>query len=75
VLAYGPTEETFTKDNLEKTFGGVLRHFVLNGSDGGKPWPVGVMTDDERPLVLRDGRPVSGQSVTSEGADNDERPR
>jgi manganese/iron transport system ATP-binding protein len=75
VLAYGPTEETFTKDNLEKTFGGVLRHFVLNGSDGGKPWPVGVMTDDERPLVLRDGRPVSGQSVTAEGADNDERPR
>jgi manganese/iron transport system ATP-binding protein len=53
----------------------VLRHFVLNGSDGGKPWPVGVMTDDERPLVLRDGRPVSGQSVTSEGAGNDERPR
>ncbi|RYG58110.1 MAG: manganese/iron ABC transporter ATP-binding protein, partial [Alphaproteobacteria bacterium] len=30
VLAYGPTEETFTQDNLEKAFGGVLRHFVIN---------------------------------------------
>ncbi|MQB45135.1 manganese/iron ABC transporter ATP-binding protein [Rhizobium sp. ICMP 5592] len=36
VLAYGPTDETFTQENLEKTFGGVLRHFVLNGP-AGKP--------------------------------------
>ncbi|QND45935.1 manganese/iron ABC transporter ATP-binding protein (plasmid) [Rhizobium lusitanum] len=36
VLAYGPTEETFTQENLERTFGGVLRHFVLNGP-AGKP--------------------------------------
>lgn len=34
VLAYGPTGETFTQENLEKTFGGVLRHFVLTGPPG-----------------------------------------
>ncbi|HEX8049480.1 manganese/iron ABC transporter ATP-binding protein [Rhizobium sp.] len=37
VLAYGPTDETFTQENLEKTFGGVLRHFVLNGPAGKPP--------------------------------------
>ncbi|AXA42717.1 manganese/iron ABC transporter ATP-binding protein [Rhizobium leguminosarum] len=54
VLSYGPTDETFTQENLERTFGGVLRHLVLNG--GGKPYPVGILTDDERPLVLREGK-------------------
>jgi manganese/iron transport system ATP-binding protein len=29
VLAYGKTENTFTRQNLELAFGGVLRHFVL----------------------------------------------
>jgi manganese/iron transport system ATP-binding protein len=56
VLAYGPTVETFTQANLEEAFGGVLRHFVLNEAQGGKPTPVRVFTDDERPLVLQDGR-------------------
>lgn len=55
VLAYGPTDETFTQENLERAFGGVLRHLVLNGS-GGKSYPVGILTDDERPLVLREGK-------------------
>ena len=55
VLSYGPTDETFTQENLERTFGGVLRHLLLNGS-GGKPYPVGILTDDERPLVLREGK-------------------
>lgn len=32
VLAYGATKDTFTQANLEKTFGGVLRHFALNGT-------------------------------------------
>ncbi len=35
VLAYGPTAETFTQANLEKTFGGVLRHFVLGEGGSG----------------------------------------
>lgn len=56
VLAYGLTDETFTQENLEQTFGGVLRHFVLNEADGGRARAIGVITDDERPLVFRDGK-------------------
>jgi manganese/iron transport system ATP-binding protein len=52
VYAYGPTEETFTQANLERTFGGVLRHFVLGEAEIGKPRVVGVLTDDERPFVV-----------------------
>ena len=33
VLAAGPTATTFTQANLERAFGGVLRHFRLEGSD------------------------------------------
>ena len=33
VLAYGLTTEIFTRENLELAVGGVLRHFVLGGSD------------------------------------------
>lgn len=55
VLAYGPTAETFTEANLEKTFGGVLRHFVLGGAglhaDDDRR-QLAVLTDDERPLVF-----------------------
>ena len=58
VLTYGPTEQVFTRPNLELAFGGVLRHFDLPHSlDGaGSDLPVGIMTDDERPLVLVGGR-------------------
>jgi manganese/iron transport system ATP-binding protein len=56
VLAHGPTMETFTQANLEQAFGGVLRHFVLNEPTRGKPHAIGVLTDDERPLVLQDGK-------------------
>jgi manganese/iron transport system ATP-binding protein len=42
----------FTQANLERTFGGVLRHIVLKeGSDGRTQ---SVFTDDERALVLYD---------------------
>ncbi|RWN01189.1 MAG: manganese/iron ABC transporter ATP-binding protein [Mesorhizobium sp.] len=55
VLAYGPTGQTFTQANLEKAFGGVLRHFVLGGAglhqDDDKR-RLSVITDDERPLVF-----------------------
>jgi manganese/iron transport system ATP-binding protein len=55
VLAYGPTETTFTEANLAKAFGGLLRHVRLGGTDlhdddDGRT--VTVLTDDERPLVL-----------------------
>jgi manganese/iron transport system ATP-binding protein len=56
VLAYGPTAETFTQENLQRAFGGVLRHFVLGGSGREGQAPVGVFTDDERPLILREGK-------------------
>jgi manganese/iron transport system ATP-binding protein len=59
VLAYGPTVEIFTQENLEKTFGGVLRHFVLNEKESGKLRALDVITDDERPLVFKDGKPAS----------------
>ena len=68
VLAYGPTVETFTQANLEQAFGGVLRHFVLNEAQNGKPIPVGVFSDDERPLVLHDGK------ATAQGPEDARRP-
>lgn len=54
VLAYGPTETTFTRQNLEMAFGGVLRHFTLGGQelhDDDDPREVSIITDDERPFV------------------------
>ncbi|SFD53513.1 manganese/iron ABC transporter ATP-binding protein [Roseivivax sediminis] len=56
VLAHGPTEEVFTKSNLERAFGGVLRQFTLGGADlhddhDDDDRAVSIFTDDERPLV------------------------
>ena len=54
VLAYGPTETTFTRENLELAFGGVLRHFTLGGPelhDDDDPREIRIITDDERPFV------------------------
>ena len=58
VLAFGPTEQVFTEDNLSRAFGGVLRQFQFEQStiqehDGRT---VKLLTDDERPLVFgKDG--------------------
>lgn len=55
IIAFGPTETTFTRDNLEMAFGGVLRHFVLGGEDlhdDDDSRKVHVITDDERPFVV-----------------------
>jgi manganese/iron transport system ATP-binding protein len=57
ILAHGPTNTTFTRENLELAFGGVLRHFVLGGSDlhdDDDKREITVITDDERPFVLYD---------------------
>jgi manganese/iron transport system ATP-binding protein len=57
VLAFGPTKTTFTQENLELAFGGVLRHFVLGGSDlhnDDDSRQVRVITDDEKPFVIYD---------------------
>ena len=55
VLAAGPTAEVFTQANLERAFGGVLRHFNLGGTalhDDADSRRLTVLTDDERPLVF-----------------------
>ena len=61
VLASGTTEEVFTQANLEKAFGGVLRHFILGGSDlhhdeDDDKRQVTVISDDERPFVIYEDR-------------------
>jgi len=57
VLAAGPTETVFTQSNLERAFGGVLRHLVLGdaAAEPGRRRAVGVLTDDERPFILYEG--------------------
>jgi manganese/iron transport system ATP-binding protein len=55
VLAAGPTAQVFTQANLERAFGGVLRHFNLGGAalhDDADSRRLTVLTDDERPLVF-----------------------
>ncbi|QGY00108.1 manganese/iron ABC transporter ATP-binding protein [Roseovarius faecimaris] len=54
VLGHGPTETTFTRENLMKAFGGVLRHFTIGGDalhDDDDARQVTILTDDERPFV------------------------
>lgn len=54
VLAYGTTETTFTRENLERAFGGVLRHFTISDQTlhkDGDQRKVTILTDDERPFV------------------------
>lgn len=36
VLAYGPTEEVFTPENIDRAFGGVLRHLKFGVNGNGK---------------------------------------
>ena len=55
VLAAGPTTKVFTQTNLERAFGGVLRHFNLRGAalhTDRDPRGVTVLSDDERPFVI-----------------------
>ena len=64
VLAYGPTETTFTRANLETAFGGVLRHFVLGGADlhdDDDSRKIRVITDDERPFFVYGAEPKGGK--------------
>lgn len=55
ILDAGLTKDVFTQDNLQKTFGGVLRHFILAGDelhDDDDARQVTVISDHERPVVL-----------------------
>jgi len=61
VLACGPTEEVFTPKNLERAFGGVLRHIALGGAalhDDSDTREVTILSDDERPFVQYGERTV-----------------
>ncbi|MBN9025685.1 MAG: manganese/iron ABC transporter ATP-binding protein [Rhizobiales bacterium] len=62
VLAHGPTRETFTKANLERTFGGVLRHVVLDPATVGSG-PINILSDDESPLLLPDPPAAGAESA------------
>lgn len=55
VIAAGSTDTTYTQENLEKTFGGVLKHIHLGGKDlhdDEDERRVTIITDDERPAVF-----------------------
>lgn len=72
VLDYGETSTTFTRENLEKAFGGVLRHFTLGGADlhdDNDQRSVTILTDDERPFVQ-----YGDQTRTSE-TDRNQKPK
>lgn len=74
VLAAGPTREVFTQANLEKAFGGVLRHFRLDGSnlhDDDDARGVTVLTDDERPLVFYGEKHGDHEPLSREEAQTD----
>lgn len=52
VLCSGPTETTFTHDNLERAFGGLLRYAAIHESHAGAPNSITVLSDDEKPAVF-----------------------
>ncbi len=55
VIAAGDTAATYTQENLEKTFGGILKHIRLGGKDlhdDEDERSVTILTDDERPAVF-----------------------
>jgi manganese/iron transport system ATP-binding protein len=71
VLAAGRTDEVFTQANLERAFGGVLRHFVLKESEmgSGQGRAVGLISDDERPFILYEGGQDAPSPVRPVGDD------
>ncbi len=68
VLASGPTTAVFTRANLESAFGGVLRHFLVEGDDARRGQSVGIFSDDERPLVF------FGDTATPRGPTGNQEP-
>ncbi len=75
LIAAGPTVEVYTQENLEKAFGGVLKHIRLASSqihDDDDDRNVTILTDDERPAVFY-GRSKSDSPLSPNPAkDNDE---
>ncbi|PNQ56115.1 manganese/iron ABC transporter ATP-binding protein [Vibrio sagamiensis] len=59
VIASGPIETTYNQKNLQRVFGGVLRHLTLGGEtlhhdDDSRE--LIILTDDERPFVQYGGK-------------------
>ncbi len=77
VLASGLTADVFTQANLEKAFGGVLRHFTLGGTDlhdDEDTRQVTVISDDERPFVIYGETDEESESANSRNAKSDGKP-
>ncbi|RPE71851.1 manganese/iron transport system ATP-binding protein [Pacificibacter maritimus] len=71
VLGYGLTEDVFTHDNLERAFGGVLRHFTLGGDelhDDDDAREVRIISDDERPFVMYGAKRAEQEDAERAGA-------
>ena len=72
ILDYGPTEKVFTQANIERAFGGVLRHFVLGGQDlhdDDDTRQVTVITDDERPFVVYEDADTAAEDTATQDSD------
>ncbi len=70
ILAYGLTEDVFTRRNLEIAFGGVLRHVTLGGTDlhdDADQRAVTILTDDERPFVQYGDKTISAPKEEENG--------
>jgi manganese/iron transport system ATP-binding protein len=67
VLAAGPTEEVFTQENLMRAFGGVLREIKFDRStrEATADQSVLVIGDDERPLVMEQGKHIREHDTES----------
>lgn len=59
VLAHGPTAEVFTRENLERAFGGVLRQLTLGAE---------ILHRDHTPPAAGDGRPPGHHEHAPKGA-------
>ncbi|MBL1242773.1 MAG: ATP-binding cassette domain-containing protein, partial [OCS116 cluster bacterium] len=75
ILDAGTTADVFTPKNLEKTFGGVLRHFTLGGDDlhdDDDARSLSVITDDERPLVIYGKETKISKHATAKNVSTDQ---
>ncbi len=73
VLAFGPTESTFTPQNLSRAFGGALRHLRMDHTDvpNGLPNEIMLISDEENPLILGPGGKVEKHHSVDEAVEED----
>jgi manganese/iron transport system ATP-binding protein len=73
VIAEGAVADIFTTRNLERAFGGQLRHFVIGGADlhdDDDTRTLTVISDDERPFVVYGDR-SAGKPERENGGNGD----